>query len=430
MLRLNSRDPGFAVAFERLVNDRRESDDDVARDVSLILADVRNRGDAALAEYTQRWDEHSLAADADWRIDLVDCREAFDALQPDLRAALELAAQRIRAFHESQLPKNRDSRDEAGVRLGARWLSVDAAGLYIPGGRASYPSSLLMNAIPAKVAGVDRLVVVTPTPKGEINPLVLAAAHLAGVDEVWRIGGAQAVAALAYGTDRIKPVDVITGPGNAWVAEAKRQLYGVVGIDMVAGPSEILVIADGQNDPEWTAADLLSQAEHDPVAQSILITDDPLFADMVADRIGVELAMLPTARVAAESWNTHGVIIEVASLDEAPALANALAAEHVQLAVDKPEKLMQAIRHAGSIFLGRLTPEAVGDYVAGPNHVLPTGRRARFSSGLSVLDFMKRTSFIELDEAALKAIGPAAIALADAEGLPAHARSIEVRLGI
>ena len=430
MLRLNSRDPGFKQAFQRLVNDRRESDEDVARDVSLILKDVKNRGDAALVEYTRRWDEYQLAAETDWRIAPEACAEAFDALQPDLRAALELAAQRIHAFHATQLPRNRDTRDEAGVRLGARWLPVDAAGLYIPGGRASYPSSLLMNAIPAKVAGVGRLVVVTPTPKGVINPLVLAAAHLAKVDEMWRIGGAQAAAALAYGTQRIKPVDVITGPGNAWVAEAKRQLFGVVGIDMVAGPSEILIIADGKNNPEWTAADLLSQAEHDPLAQSILITDDALFADTVADRIGVELAMLPTARVAAESWNTHGVIIEVASLDEAPALANALAAEHVQLAVDKPELLMKAIRHAGSIFLGRMTPEAIGDYVAGPNHVLPTGRRARFSSGLSVLDFMKRTSFVELDEAALKAIGPAAIALADAEGLPAHARSIEVRLGI
>jgi histidinol dehydrogenase len=430
MLRLNTRDPGFAAAFERLVSDRRESDDDVARDVSLILADVRNRGDEALIEYTARWDDHQLAEDADWRVAPEVCREAFDALAPDLRAALELAAQRIRAFHEAQMPQDRDTIDEAGVRLGARWLPVDSAGLYIPGGRASYPSSLLMNAIPAKVAGVARLVVVTPTPNGEVNPLVLAAAHLAGVDEVWRVGGAQAVAALAYGTDRIQPVDVVTGPGNAWVAEAKRQLYGVVGIDMVAGPSEILVIADGQNDPEWTAADLLSQAEHDPTAQSILITDDPLFADMVADRIGVELAMLPTARVAAQSWNEYGVIIEVANLAEAPALANALAAEHVQLAVESPDKLMQAIRHAGSIFLGGMTPEAVGDYIAGPNHVLPTGRRARFSSGLSVLDFMKRTSFIELDEAALKLLGPAAIALADAEGLPAHARSIEVRLGI
>jgi histidinol dehydrogenase len=430
MLRLKSSDPAFQKAFERLVNDRRESDDDVARDVALIIADVKNRGDAALADYTARWDDYRLASDADWQIGREACAEAFNALQPDLRAALELAASRIRAYHQAQKPKNRDHTDEAGVRLGARWLPVDSAGLYIPGGRASYPSSLLMNAIPAKVAGVERLVVVTPTPKGVVNPLVLAAAHLAGVDEVWRIGGAQAVAALAYGTDRIKPVDVVTGPGNMWVAEAKRQLYGVVGIDMVAGPSEILVIADGANNADWIAADLLSQAEHDPTAQSILITDDPLFADTVADRIGVELAMLPTARVAAESWNTHGVIIEVASLEEAPALANALAAEHVQLAVEKPEKLMKAIRHAGSIFLGRMTPEAIGDYVAGPNHVLPTGRRARFSSGLSVLDFMKRTSFIQLDEVALAAIGPAAIALADAEGLTAHARSIEVRLGI
>lgn len=430
MLRLNSSDPGFAQAFKRLVADRRESDDDVARDVTRILNDVRNRGDAVLAELTERFDGHKLATEADWRISAEACRQAYDELLPDLRAALELAAQRIRAFHEAQKPANRDDVDEAGVRLGAIWRAVDAAGLYVPGGRAAYPSSLLMNAIPAKVAGVERLVVVTPTPKGQVNSLVLAAAHIAGVDEIWRVGGAHAVGALAYGTERIRPVDVITGPGNAWVAEAKRQLYGVVGIDMVAGPSEILVIADGKNDPDWIAADLLSQAEHDPVAQSILITDDPVFADTVADRVGVELAMLPTARVASESWNTHGVIIEVASLDEAPALANALAAEHVQIAADDPQPLMDQIRHAGSVFLGRLTPEAVGDYVAGPNHVLPTGRRARFASGLSVLDFMKRTSFIQLDEAALEAIGPAAIALADAEGLPAHARSIEVRLGI
>lgn len=430
MLRLNTRKPGFDAAFKRLVADRRESDEDVARDVQVILSDVKNRGDLALIDMTARWDGHGLSSDADWSFTADQCREAFDALKPDLRAALELAAQRIRAFHEKQLPKSRDETDDLGVRMGSRWRAVDAAGLYVPGGRAAYPSSLLMNAIPAKVAGVERLVVVTPTPKGKVNPLVLAAAHLAGVDEVWRIGGAQAIAALAYGTQRIAPVDVITGPGNAWVAEAKRQLFGVVGIDMVAGPSEILLIADGQNDPEWTAADLLSQAEHDPAAQSILITDDPLFADMVADRIGVELAMLPAARVAAESWNSHGTIIEVASMDEVPALANALAAEHVQIATDKPEQLFKQIRHAGSVFLGRMTPEAVGDYVAGPNHVLPTGRRARFSSGLSVLDFMKRTSFIQLDEAALKAIGPAAIELADAEGLTAHARSIEVRLGI
>ncbi len=430
MQRLSTRDPGFDKAFRRLVADRRESEGSVARDVAVILSDVRNRGDAAVAELTARFDGYGLGSDGDWQISLDACREAFDNLKPDLRAALELAAQRIRTFHEAQRPADRDETDHAGVRMGAVWRSVDAAGLYVPGGRAAYPSSLLMNAIPAKVAGVERLVVVTPTPKGVVNPLVLAAAHLAGVDEVWRIGGAQAVGALAYGTQRIKPVDVIVGPGNAWVAEAKRQLYGVVGIDMVAGPSEILLIADAKNDPEWTAADLLSQAEHDPAAQSILITDDPVFADTVADRIGVELAMLPTARVAAESWNTHGTIIEVVSLDEAPALANALAAEHVQIATDDPEALFRQIRHAGSVFLGRMTPEAVGDYVAGPNHVLPTGRRARFSSGLSVLDFMKRTSFIQLDEEALKKVGPAAIELADAEGLTAHARSIEVRLGI
>ncbi len=430
MLRLQSSQPDFAKVFARLVRDRRDSGEDVAHQVSRIIEDVRSRGDAALVEYTSKLDNHSLGQADAWCIAPDACRAAFDDLKPDLRAALELAAQRIAAYHEAQLPEDRDYTDDIGVRLGAKWRAVDAAGLYVPGGRAAYPSSLLMNAIPAKVAGVERLVVVTPTPGGKVNPLVLAAAHLAGVDEVWRIGGAQAIAALAYGTQRIRAVDVVTGPGNAWVAEAKRQLFGVVGIDMVAGPSEILVIADGQNDPEWIAADLLSQAEHDPQAQSILITDSPLLADTVADRIGVELAMLPSARVASESWNKHGVIIEVASLDEAPALANALAAEHVEIATADPEALFAQIRHAGSVFLGRHTPEAVGDYVAGPNHVLPTGRRARFASGLSVLDFMKRTSFIQLDDAALRAIGPAAIALAEAEGLPAHARSIEARLGI
>jgi histidinol dehydrogenase len=430
MLRLQSSQGDFAQAFARLVRERRESGEDVAHQVSRIIEDVRSRGDAAMVEYTARYDNHSLGEDDEWRISPELCRAAFDDLKPELRAALELAAQRIAAYHEAQLPEDRDYTDEAGVRLGAKWRAVDAAGLYVPGGRAAYPSSLLMNAIPARVAGVGRLVVVTPSPGGKNNPLVLAAAHLAGVDEIWRVGGAQAIAALAHGTSRIKPVDVITGPGNAWVAEAKRQLFGVVGIDMVAGPSEILVIADGQNDADWVAADLLSQAEHDPLSQSILITDDPVLADTVADRIGVELAMLPSARVASESWNTHGVIIEVASLDEAPALANALAAEHVEIATADPEALFAKIKHAGSVFLGRYTPEAIGDYVAGPNHVLPTGRRARFSSGLSVLDFMKRTSFIQMDEVALRAIGPAAIALAEAEGLPAHARSIEARLGI
>lgn len=428
MLRLSSSDPGFAQSFARVVSDRRESAVDVADDVAAIIKAVRARGDEALAEYTAKFDGHDLGVTG-WQVDAETCKAAFDALTPELRSALELAASRIRAYHEAQLPEDRDYTDDAGVRLGATWSAVDAAGLYVPGGRAAYPSSLLMNAIPAKVAGVERLVVVTPTPKGEVNPLVLAAAHLAGVDEVWRVGGAHAVAALAYGTDRIAPVDVVTGPGNAWVAEAKRQLYGVVGIDMVAGPSEILVIADAQNDARRIAADLLSQAEHDPTSQSILITDDKAFAQAVAEAVETELSALATQETARTSWTDNGVIIDVASFDEAPALANALAAEHVEIATDDPEDLMRRIRHAGSVFLGRMTPEAVGDYVAGPNHVLPTGRRARFSSGLSVLDFMKRTSFIQLDQAALEAIGPAAVALADAEGLPAHARSISIRLG-
>jgi histidinol dehydrogenase len=428
MLRLKTGDPEFEAKFARLVNDRRESEGDVARAVADILARVRDRGDEALAEYTFRFDAHSLHAEDDWRIDPEACRAAFEALEPKLREALELAAARIRAYHRDQLPRDRDFTDEAGVRLGARWRAVDAAGLYVPGGRASYPSSLLMNAIPARVAGVERLVVVTPTPKGETNPLVLAAAHLVGIEEIWRVGGAHAVGALAFGTKRIKPVDVIVGPGNAYVAEAKRQLYGVVGIDMVAGPSEILVIADGRNDPDWIAADLLSQAEHDPAAQSILITDDAGFAEQVEDRIDVQCSMLSTQRTARASWDQYGVMIVVADLAEAPALANRLAAEHVELAVDDPEALFGQIRHAGSVFLGRHTPEAVGDYVAGPNHVLPTGRRARFASGLSVLDFMKRTSFIAVGAESLMAIGPAAIALAEAEGLPAHAQSVKARL--
>ncbi|HWU02606.1 MAG TPA: histidinol dehydrogenase [Novosphingobium sp.] len=430
MIRLDTSDAGFAADFARIVADRRESDGDVAGAVSAILADVRARGDAALADYTERFDAHPLNGEADWRIDAQACRAAFDALDPALRRALETAAQRITAYHAAQKPEDRDYTDAVGVRLGAVWRPVDAAGLYVPGGRAAYPSSLLMNAIPAKVAGVERLVVVTPTPRGTVNPLVLAAAHLAGVDEIWRVGGAQAIGALAYGTDRIKPVDVITGPGNAYVAEAKRQLYGVVGIDMVAGPSEILVIADAKNDPQWIAADLLSQAEHDPVAQSILITDDAAFADAVIAAVETELQALATQATARASWEAFGVVITVADLAaEAPALANALAAEHVEVATDDPQAMFAQIRHAGSVFLGRHTPEAVGDYVAGPNHVLPTGRRARFASGLSVLDFMKRTSFIQLDAGALAAIGPAAVALADAEGLPAHGRSVAVRLG-
>ncbi|QFT77230.1 histidinol dehydrogenase [Erythrobacter sp. THAF29] len=428
MQTLTTLNPDFEKNFSRVVNARREADHDVAGQVQSILASVRNRGDDALIEFSQRFDGYALADEADWTITPERCKEAYDTLATDLRDALELAAARIRAYHEAQLPQDRDYTDEDGVRLGAIWRPVDAAGLYVPGGRAAYPSSLLMNAIPAKVAGVERTVVVTPTPRGNSNPLVLAAAHIAGVDEIWRIGGAHALGALAYGTDRIRPVDVITGPGNAYVAEAKRQLYGVVGIDMVAGPSEILVIADGKNDPDWIAADLLSQAEHDPTSQSILITDDASFAAMVEDCVDVQLSQLATGKVAKQSWDAHGVFIIVSDLErEAPALADRLAAEHVEIAVDDPEPYLRAIRHAGSVFLGRMTPEAVGDYVAGPNHVLPTGRRARFSSGLSVLDFMKRTSFLGLDKAAFDKIGPAAATLAHAEGLPAHAKSVELR---
>ena len=430
MRRLDAAALDFEKHFARIVNDRRESDANVASDVRGIIEQVRQKGDDALVDLTMRFDEHALTADlASWRIGKDQCKVAYDMLLPDVRKALDLAAQRIRAYHEGQLPQDRDYRDDSNVRLGSRWNAVEAAGLYVPGGRAAYPSSLLMNAIPAKVAGVDRLVVTTPTPQGQMNDLVLAAAHICQVDEVWRVGGAQAIAALAHGTQRIGRVDVVTGPGNAWVAEAKRQLYGVVGIDMVAGPSEILVIADEQNDPDWIAADLLSQAEHDPSSQSILITDDANYAAAVEDAVDVLLAQIDTKMVARESWEANGVVIVVEDLaQDAPALVDRLAAEHVQIAVDDPEPIFARIRHAGSVFLGRHTPEAIGDYVAGPNHVLPTGRRARFSSGLSVLDFMKRTSFISLDEKALGEIGPAAVALAEIEGLPAHAASVKVRL--
>lgn len=425
---LRSSDADFETKFAKIVRDRREGDVQVGRDVATILNEVRERGDKALVDFTARYDSHGLSSEADWSISGEQCEAAYRALDADLREALELAAMRIRAYHQGQLPEDRDYVDDIGMRLGARWSAVDAAGLYVPGGRAAYPSSLLMNAIPAKVAGVGRLVVTTPTPKGQVNPLVLAAAHIAGVDEIWRVGGAQAIAALAYGTQRIRRVDVVTGPGNAWVAEAKRQLYGVVGIDMVAGPSEILVIADKDNNPEWIAADLLSQAEHDPASQSILITDSEPLARMVEDALDVALMKLSTAKTAKASWDAHGLIVLLDSLDQAPALSDRLAAEHVELMVDNPLAMFDRMRHAGSVFLGRHTPEAVGDYIAGPNHVLPTGRRARFSSGLSVLDFMKRTSFIDTSQAALAAIGPAAVRLAEAEGLPAHALSISTRL--
>jgi len=427
VIRLSSSQADFAERFTELVEARRGSDADVARDVAAILARVRAEGDAAVADLTQRFDGHDLDATG-WRIEPAECAAALDGLDPELRAALTLAHDRITAWHERQRPVDTDVTDDVGARLGARWSAVEAAGLYVPGGRAAYPSSVLMNAVPARVAGVERLVVVTPTPGGQANPLVLAAAALAGVDEVWRVGGAQAVGALAYGTARIAPVDVVTGPGNAWVAEAKRQVAGRVGIDMIAGPSEIVVVADGLNEPAHIAADLMSQSEHDPTSQSILLTDDALFADAVVAAVEDVIAKLATRAVMRAAWDTHGAVLVLGSLGEAPALIDRLAPEHLQLAVEAPRALFDRVRHAGSVFLGQHTPEAVGDYVAGPNHVLPTGRRARFSSGLGVSDFMKRTSVLELDARALAAIGPAAVALATAEGLPAHALSVAQRL--
>ena len=426
-LRLDARDAGFAQAFADLVNARREADEDVSAVVREIIATAKAKGDDAVADYTRRFDRHDLDA-IGWQVGKQARADALAGLDPKLRTALELAAERISTYHAAQKPADSERVDSAGVRMGARWRAVEAAGLYVPGGRAAYPSSVLMNALPAKVAGVERLVMVTPAPDGVMNPLVLAAAELAGVDEVWRIGGAQAIAALAFGTKRIAAVDVIVGPGNAWVAEAKRQLYGVVGIDMVAGPSEIVVVADGDNDPQWIAADLLSQAEHDPTSQSVLFTDDAGFADAVARAVEDQLGRLQTQATARTSWNDNGAIVLVEKLTDALPLVDRLAPEHLELAVTNPDALFSQVRHAGSVFLGRHTPEAIGDYVGGPNHVLPTGRRARFSSGLSVLDFMKRTSFLACSPEAVAKIGPAAVALAEAEGLPAHANSVAVRL--
>jgi histidinol dehydrogenase len=421
------RDADFAKAFDALVNGRREADADVADAVRAIIGRVRDEGDVALAALTSKFDRFDLDVHG-WTISAEQCADAHANIDARLRDALDLAARRIAAYHEKQKPEDSGWTDGAGVRLGARWNAVEAAGIYVPGGLAAYPSSLLMNAIPAKVAGVERIVMMSPTPGGELNPAVLAAAHIAGITEIWRVGGAQAIAALAYGTQTLAPVDVIVGPGNAWVAEAKRQVYGVVGIDMVAGPSEIVVVADGKNDPAWIAADLLSQAEHDATSQSILFTDDAAFADAVAAEVEQQLPKLTTGERAAISWKNNGAIILVPDLESAMPLVDRLAPEHLELAVDDPQPLFDVVRHAGSVFMGRMTPEAIGDYVAGPNHVLPTGRRARFSSGLSVLDFMKRTSFLQLDRDAIGAIGPAALALAEAEGLPAHAASVALRL--
>ncbi len=427
MITLDAADPGFEAAFTTLVEARRDADADVAADVAAILSRVRAEGDAALVDLTRRFDNFDINS-MGWSISREECAVAHTRLPRDLRDALNLAADRIRAYHERQRPTDSDWTDATGTRMGARWTAVEAAGLYVPGGRAAYPSSVLMNALPAKVAGVERLAMVTPTPNGTISQAVLAAAHIAGVDEIWRVGGAQAVGALAYGTARIAPVDVIVGPGNAWVAEAKRQLYGRVGIDMVAGPSEILVVADADNDPAWIAADLMSQAEHDPTSQSILMTDSAAFAEAVVAAVEALLPSLSTEASARTSWQTHGAVILLSSLSDAPPLIDRLAPEHLELAIADPDALFARVRHAGSVFLGRHTPEAIGDYLGGPNHVLPTARRARFASGLSVADFMKRTSFLAVTPASIALLGPAAATLADAEGLPAHAASVRARL--
>ena len=425
--KLDSRSADFAEKFEDLLGQKRETSADVRDTVAGIIADVQNRGDASLVDLTQKFDRFDVAAKG-LAISAADIDAAWGSVSDDVKEALQVAADRIRAFHAKQLPADLDYTDNAGVRLGQAWKAVEAVGLYVPGGLASYPSSVLMNAMPANVAGVERIVMVVPTPDGELNPLVLAAAKLAGVTEIYRVGGAQAVAALAYGTETICAVDKIVGPGNAFVAEAKRQVFGKVGIDSIAGPSEILVIADNKTDPRWIAADLLSQAEHDEVAQSILITDDPVYARMVEDAVEDHLASLERRAIALASWRDYGAIITVETLDDAIPLADKLAAEHLELAVEDPEAMRKKIRNAGAVFLGRHTPEAIGDYVAGPNHVLPTARTARFSSGLSVYDFMKRTTFVACDEASLKAIGPAAATLANEEGLGAHALSVTIRL--
>ena len=425
--RLNAADANFAMDFEKLLFAKREEEEDVTQVVRGIIADVRKRGDTALIELTNKFDRANVTRET-LKFSVAEIEDALKRISKDQIEAIEIAARRIEAYHRRQLPADERFTDETGAVLGWRWTCVDSVGLYVPGGTASYPSSVLMNAIPAKVAGVGRVVMVTPATGGQINPLVLAAARRAGVTDIYRIGGAQAVAALAYGTQSISAVDKIVGPGNAYVAAAKREVFGQVGIDSIAGPSEILVIADGQNDPEWIAADLLSQAEHDASSQSILITDDAAFADKVAEAALRQIAQLPRKDIASRSWNDYGAIITVAKLDDAVPLADRFAPEHLEIATAAPEILYKKVRHAGAIFLGRHTPEAMGDYIAGPNHVLPTSRTARFSSGLSVLDYMKRTTVLGLDPASLAAIGPAAVTLAQAEGLDAHARSIAVRL--
>jgi histidinol dehydrogenase len=425
---LASADMGFEAGFRELLDSARETTARVDVAVAEILSAVRSRGDAALLELTARFDRWAPRDAAALRVTEAEMAAAEASIAPELLAALDLAAARIEAFHRAQMPRDIDRTDAVGVRLGMRWGALDAVGLYVPGGKAAYPSSVLMNALPARVAGVERIAICVPTPDGALNPLVLAAARRAGVSEVWRLGGAQAVAAFAWGTESIAPVDRIVGPGNAYVAEAKRQVFGRVGIDSIAGPSEVVVIADSQNDPRHVALDLLAQAEHDESAQSILVTNCQKFAAKVMAAVEAELTSLPRAAIAGASWHEHGAVILVRDWEEAAQLTNRLAPEHLQIMVDDPQALFSRIRHAGAVFLGRFCPEAVGDYVAGPNHVLPTGRTARFASGLSVYDFLKRTTWVEADAKALAAIGPAAVALAEAEGLQAHGLSVAARL--
>jgi histidinol dehydrogenase len=426
-MRLESSAAGFEASFTELLAQKREVSTDVDNAVRTIINDVRARGDVALVELSRKFDSVDLTK-LGIRVTAAEIDAAVAACSAETLAALEFARDRIQEHHARQLPSDDRYRDAEGVELGHRWTAVESVGLYVPGGLASYPSSVLMNAVPAKVAGVPRIVMVVPSPRGELNPLVLAAARLAGVEEIYRIGGAQAVAALAYGTETIAPVVKIVGPGNAWVAAAKRQVFGTVGIDSIAGPSEVLVIADKNNNPEWIAADLLAQAEHDTAAQSILMTDDAPFARAVEAAVERQLKTLSRGNIAGESWSVFGATIVLKSLDEAPALADRIAAEHLEIATADCEEMATRIRNAGAIFLGAMTPEVIGDYVSGSNHVLPTARSARFSSGLGVLDYMKRTSLLKLDGAALKALGPAAMTLARAEGLEAHRRSVEVRL--
>jgi histidinol dehydrogenase len=418
-------DPRFETTFAAFIDERRGTPEEIDAAVRDVLAAVKTEGLEAVLRFGREFDRVDLT-ETTIRVTPEEIEAGAAECRVEVREAIDFAAARIRAYHERQRPADMKFIDEAGVELGWRWTPLEAVGVYVPGGRAAYPSTVLMNSVPASVAGVERIAMVTPP--GKLQPAVLAAAKAAGITEIWRVGGAQAVAALAYGAGPIRPVDKIVGPGNAFVTAAKRRVYGTVGIDALAGPSEIVVVADAANNPEWIAADLLSQAEHDPAAQSILITDDEVFAAKVEVAVRSQLSTLSTGEDAAASWRDHGAII-IAPLDEAPRLVDMIAPEHVEFALDNPEHLADRVRHAGAIFLGRLTPEAIGDYVAGSNHVLPTSRAARFSSGLSLYDFIKRTSIVKCDEAAFAILGPHTVALAEAEGLPAHARSAAIRLG-